>query len=46
MDYFSISKTTGANVRSLVLQNCTLLSGSDGSFLRIKVILTLFKRPS
>ena len=30
MDYSSIFKPRGANVRNLVLQNSSLLSGSDG----------------
>ena len=46
MDYFSIFKPRDANVRNLVLQTYSLLSGSDGSVLSIKVISTLFKRPS
>ena len=46
MDYSSIFKPRGANVRNLVCQNSSLLSGSDGSVLSIKVISTLFKRPS
>ena len=37
MDYSSIFKPRGANVRSLVLQNSSVLSGSDGPVLSIKV---------
>ena len=44
MDYSSIFKPRGANVRSLVLQNSSVLSGSDGPVLSIKVISTLFKK--
>ena len=46
MYYSLIFKPSDANVRSLVLENSSLLSGSDGSYLSVKVISTLFKRPS
>ena len=46
MDYSSILKPRGASVYKLVFQNSSLLSGSNGSVLSIKVISTLFKRPS
>ena len=46
MDYSSIFKPKGANVRNLVLQSSSLLSGSDGSVLSIKIISALFKRQS
>ena len=41
MDYSSIFKPRGANVRNLVFQNSSLLSGADGSVLSVKVISTL-----
>ena len=46
MDYSSIFKPMVANIGNLVFQNSSLLLGSDGSVLSIKLISTLFKRLS